>query len=89
VSLPKGTLERGWLQDKSQSRLRSVLDGLLEERLLDEPEQLHFAIQPQARAGEPLWVAACNRDWLHAWLLAVEQAGRVVSRIVPEMEPGA
>ncbi len=89
VTLPKGTLERGLLQDKSQSRLRSVLDGLLEERLLDEPEQLHFAIQPQARAGEPLWVAACNRDWLHAWLLAVEEAGRVVSRIVPEMEPGA
>jgi general secretion pathway protein L len=64
-----------------------VLDGLLEERLLDEPEQLHYAIEPQARPGIPVWVAACNRAWLHAWLQALEQAGRPIARIVPELAP--
>jgi len=44
VTLPPGSLA-------SAARLRSVLAGLLEDRLLDEPEQLHFALEPGARAG--------------------------------------
>jgi len=87
LELPKGTLERGLFQDGSPARLRAVLDGLLEDRLLDEPDQMHFALQPQAQSGEPVWVAACNRAWLQAWLQALEQAGRPVARIVPELEP--
>ena len=87
LDLPKGTLDRGLFQDGNAARLRSVLDGLLEERLLDEPEQLHYAIEPQARPGAPVWVAACNRAWLHAWLQALEQAGRPIARIVPELAP--
>src|SRR5688500_3549859 len=35
-------------------RLRSVIDGLLEDRVLDDATQLHFALQPGAQAGEPL-----------------------------------
>jgi general secretion pathway protein L len=89
LNLPKGTLDRGVFQDGSPARLRSVIDGLIEDRLLDEPEQLHFAIEPQAHAGAPIWVAACNRAWLNAWLLALEQAGKTVTRIVPELEPAA
>ena len=42
-------------------RLRSVLEGLLEDRLLDDASQLHFAIQPDANPGEPVWVAVCDR----------------------------
>ena len=42
VDLPKGT-------SSGSPRLRAVLEGLLEDRLLDEPETLHFALQPQAR----------------------------------------
>src|SRR3989344_71783 len=45
-------------------RLRSVLEGLLEDRLLDDASQLHFAIQPDANPGEPVWVAVCDRTWL-------------------------
>ena len=89
LEFPKGTLERNFFQEGNTARLRSVLEGLLEERLLDEPAQLHFAIEPQARAGTPAWVAACDRAWLNAWLAALEQAGRPASRIVPEQEPGA
>ena len=45
VELPKGTTARS-------PRLRAVLEGVLEDRLLDEPETLHFALQPLHHALE-------------------------------------
>lgn len=87
VELPRGTLDMGFFQDSNAPRLRAVLDGLLEERLLDEPAQLHLAIAPQAKAQTKVWVAACDRSWLNAWLAALAQAGRPASRIVPELAP--
>lgn len=87
VEFPKGTLERSFFQEGNAPRLRAVLDGLLEDRLLDEPAHLHFAIQPQARSDAPNWVATCNRAWLRAWLAALEQTGRAVARIAPELTP--
>ncbi len=81
VQLPQGV--------GSQSpRLRAVLDGLLEERLLDDTAQLHFALQPGARAGSAVWVAICDRAWLRESLQALELAGRPVARVVPEFAPG-
>ena len=87
LDLPKGTLDRNFFQEGNAQRLRSVLDGLLEDRILDEPAQVHFAIEPGAQTGSPVWVAACDRTWLTAWLGALEQLGRPVARIVPEMAP--
>lgn len=87
VQLPKGSLGKGFFQDAGPSRLRAVLEGLLEEQLLDETAQLHFAIEPQATADAPVWVAVCDLAWLRAALQALEQAGRPVSRIVPEFAP--
>jgi general secretion pathway protein L len=89
VSLPQGTLGRRFFQEGSTQRLRAVLDGLLEDRLLDDMAQLHLAIEPQPRADAPVWVAVCDRAWLQAGLNALEQAGRPASRIVPEMAPDA
>ncbi len=86
VDLPKGTLNR---QGAGSPRLRAVLDGLLEDRLLDEPEQLHFALEPGARVGAPSWVAVCDRHWLRSALQALEDAGRAAVRIVPEFAPGS
>jgi general secretion pathway protein L len=80
VELPKGV-------GPKSPKLRAVLEGLLEERVLDEPETLHFAIQPQARADAPLWVATCDREWLRAALQALESANRPATRIVPEFAP--
>ena len=80
VTLPQGSL-------RGAPRLRSVLDGVLEDRLLDEPEALHFAVAPDASAGVPIWVAACNRIWLRAAVQTLEAAGRRVTRIVPEFAP--
>lgn len=88
VQLPKGLLSKGFLSESGSPRLRAVLEGLLEERLLDDPSQLHFALAPNARDGEPLWVAACDRTWLRGWLQVLEANRHAVSRIVPEFAPG-
>jgi general secretion pathway protein L len=69
------------------ARLRAVLDGLLEDRLLSDTAELHFAIEPGGRAGQTVWVAACDRSWLRGWLQALETAGRPVARIVPALWP--
>ena len=80
VELPRGVTA-------ASARLRAVLEGLLEDRLLDEPESVHFALQPNARPGEPVWVAVCGRQWLRDAVQALEAAGRPISRIVPEFAP--
>ncbi|WP_295953685.1 type II secretion system protein GspL [Rhodoferax sp.] len=88
VTLPKGSLKQGTLGGAIDSpRLRAVLEGLLEDRLLEEPTELHFALQPDAPTDGPVWVAACNRAWLRAALAVLEAAKRPVARIVPECAP--
>ena len=69
------------------SRLRAALDGLLEEQLLNDCADLHFALAPGARAGQTIWVAACHKAWLKGWLLSLEEAGHHASRIVPSLWP--
>ncbi|MGD9773490.1 type II secretion system protein GspL [Diaphorobacter sp.] len=81
VTLPPGAAAQA-------GRLRSVLEGLLEEHLLDDPAQLHFALQPGAEPGAPVWVAVCDRAWLQGALQALEAAGRPADRVVPEFAPG-
>jgi len=80
VELPQGTTAKS-------PRLRAVLEGLLEDQLLDEPETLHFALQPDNRSGGPLWVATCDRAWLRSAVQVLEAAGRPATRIVPEFAP--
>ena len=89
VQLPRGSLGRRMFQEGGPSRLRAVLEGLLEDQLLDETVQLHFALEPQANEDTPVWVAACDKTWLRAALQLLEQSGRAVSRIVPEFAPDA
>ena len=69
------------------ARLRQALDGVLEERLLADPDTLHLAVQPDAQPGETVWVCATDKALLTAWLSALEAAGRPVSRIVPDCPP--
>jgi general secretion pathway protein L len=80
VSLPKGIAP-------ATPRMRTALEGVLEEQLLDDTEAVHFALQPGARAGEQAWVAVCDRKWLRAALQVLESAGRPATRIVPEFAP--
>lgn len=69
------------------ARLRAVLDGLLEDQLLSDTAALHYALAPGGRAGQTVWVAACDKAWLRGWLQALEAAGRPVSRVVPALWP--
>lgn len=69
------------------AKLRAVLDGLLEEQVLSDCGELHFALEPGGRAGQSVWVAACEKSWLKAWLQWLEDAGRPVTRIVPAIAP--
>ena len=80
VELPRGTAP-------GSPRLRSALEGLLEEQLLEDTDAVHMALQPGAQPGQPAWVAVCNRAWLRACLQALEAAGRPASRIIPEFAP--
>lgn len=77
VSLPK----------IATSRLRLALDGLLEDRLLAEPAQLHMAVQPAAQTGQPAWVCACDKAMLLTWLALLDAHHRPAARIVPDQVP--
>lgn len=89
VSLPAGSVPRGLRGERAMTRLRSILDGLLEDDLLDDPPEMHLALAPQAGPGAPVWVGACNRAWLSTALTALAQAGHPVRRVVPELTPQA
>ena len=82
VEIPKGV-------GMGSPRVRVILESLLEDRLLDEADQLHLALAPDAAAGAATWVAACDKRWLSAHLQALEAAGRPIGRIVPEFSPVA
>lgn len=82
VTLPRGTGARS-------PRLQAVLAGLLEDGLLQEPDQLHFALGPEPTADGRHWVATCSRPWLAQQLRALEAAGRAPGRIVPAIWPHA
>lgn len=80
VELPAGL-------HKQPARWQAALQGVLEDRLLDDPAQLHIAFQPDWQSTERPWVAVCDRAWLTAHVQALEQAGIQVHRIVPELHP--
>jgi general secretion pathway protein L len=69
------------------ARLRAALSGVLEEQLLDDAENIHLALAPEAVAGAPVWVAATNRPWLRTELAALEKARIFVDRVVPGVWP--
>ncbi|MDO9438367.1 type II secretion system protein GspL [Hydrogenophaga sp.] len=71
----------------AQARVRAALDGMLEDRLLADTTQLHFALEPGGRSGQTVWVAACDRVWLRGWLQTLESANRPVGRIAPALWP--
>jgi general secretion pathway protein L len=87
VKLPEGSVPRAFGGERASLRLRSILDGLLEDQLLDDPAQLHFALQPQATSSALVWVAVCDKIWLQSALTALASAGFAAKRIVPEFTP--
>ncbi len=70
-----------------QARLRAALASMLEESLLDDPDDMHLALAPTAKAGQAGWVAALNHTWVTAQLMALEKAKVRVERVVPGVSP--
>jgi general secretion pathway protein L len=77
VSLPKAP----------PAKMRQALVGMLEDALLDDPEITHFALPPDAIAGEQVWIAAMNRPWLRNHLAWLQKAEVFVDRVVPSAWP--
>lgn len=74
------------------SKLEAVLAGLLEDQLLEDPTELHFALEPgmqPARGAAQGWVAVCNKAWLREHLDALTRRGCKVNRILPAATPQA
>lgn len=69
------------------ARLRAALASMLEDALLDDPENLHLAVAPLAKVGAPTWIAACDHTWLTSQLMALEKAKIRVERVVPSIAP--
>lgn len=82
VSLPRS----------GSKRWRAALVGMLEEELLEDPEQLQLAIEDQAAPGELCWVAATPIAPLRELIARIEGADgshRLVDRILPRAWPSA
>ena len=70
-------------------QMRSALAGMLEDSLLEDPEGLHFAVEPEAVGGDTAWVAITSRAWLQQHLNELESAQVFVDRIAPMSWPDA
>ena len=69
------------------ARLRAALASMLEESLLADPDDMHLAVAPMYKVGQPTWVAACDHTWLTSQLMALEKAKIRVERVVPSVAP--
>lgn len=69
------------------SRMRAALASMLEDAVLDELDDIHLAVAPQSRPGQPTWVAVINHTWLTGQLMALEKAKIRVDRVVPAIVP--
>lgn len=64
-------------------QMRAALAGKLEESLLDDPDTLHFALEPDAVGGDSAWVAITSRPWLADHLAQLEAAQVFIDRVAP------
>ncbi len=69
------------------ARLAAALVGVLEEALLEDAESTLLALEPQATAGQPTWIAAVHLPWLTRELNGLERAQVFVDRVVPAIWP--
>lgn len=64
-------------------QMRAALAGKLEEALLDDPDTLHFALEPDALGGDSAWVAVTSRPWLADHLTHLETTQVFIDRVAP------
>lgn len=71
------------------ARARAALGAVLEDALLDDDEAVHLALEPGTGPGQTAWVAVTHKAWLQAQVSALEQAGVMVDRVLPQSWPAA
>ena len=69
------------------ARMRAALTGVMEEALLEDEDEVHLALAPDAKPGGEHWVAVVNKPWLRAQLAALEAGGVALDRAVPSWWP--
>ncbi len=74
---------------KAGRQMRAALAGKLEESLLDDPETLHFALEPDAAGGDTAWIAVTSRPWLADQIAQLEAAQIFIDRVTPLATPEA
>ena len=71
-------------------RSNTVLESLLEEQLLQDPQDMHLVLSPVSgkalRNGGTVLVLACAKAWLRQALASLQAAGVRVQRLVPELQ---
>lgn len=77
VMLPKAPL----------SRLKTILFGLLEEQILGDPHQTHFARSRFATMGRHGWIAAVHQEYLKNCIQALRSVDRHLNAIISISEP--
>ncbi|MCK9685445.1 type II secretion system protein GspL [Scleromatobacter humisilvae] len=69
------------------ARMRAALTGVMEEGLLEDEDEIHLALAPDAKPGGEHWVAVVNKPWLRAQLAALEAGNVALDRAVPSWWP--
>ena len=69
------------------ARLRAALTGVMEEGLLEDEDEVHLALAPDAKPGGEHWIAVVNKPWLRAQLDALEFGNVALDRAVPSWWP--
>jgi general secretion pathway protein L len=72
---------------RKRKQINAFIRGTLEDRLLDELSDLHFAIAPRVGTDGMVWVAVCDRLWLIAHLDGLAALGLLPTRLIPELSP--
>ena len=69
------------------ARMRAALTGVMEEGLLEDEDDVHLALSPDAKPGAEHWVAVVNKPWLRTQLAALEAGDVALDRAVPSWWP--
>lgn len=69
------------------SKRAAVVRSVLEDALLQDTDDIHFALLDSPVAGQGQWCAVVSRMALKAWLGALQSVGIVPARIVPMLRP--
>ena len=69
------------------AKLRAALTGVMEEALLEDEDDVHLSIAPDAKPGGEHWVAVVNKPWLRAQVDALEAGDVSLDRAVPSWWP--